>query len=1433
MSKSVFTLPPAPNWFSSSLVSCSPTGWVVYGAKNSLVLLLNEAVEDSSSNQDWREMKGSLEEKVKDYPRVVIHTDAHNDRAKVTSVCWCPVEEGGPQGQNLVSGAEDGMVRLWKWNKDNTSLSMVGQHSVGKGRVTGASWSKADPGIVVTSDEGGTLAVWDLLTNTTRSLVYGRNTIFSLACHPDDPDLVGFGCKLGLVMIVSVSGTGRIVHRMRGHDEDVYSLAWSPSMNVRIGDEEYMEWMMASSSRDRTVRVWSSKEGRTVHSMRIPQERQKRQDNHSWITLSWPRDGVIFSSGSSGELISWDLTKPGKRGGSEFTIVHREHFKNLFSISCNENTVFTVGQDRNIVATSLLSSRVVFSLPCFAGFVYCLAVNPIDPSTLAIGAGDGQIRVWRMGGRDLFTLTSIHAKMNQSKIMSMAWHPQKEGLLAFGTDEGRVGWVEALGQGRMPTFSSYQHKGIVYCVTWGQEVDGEDQQVMLYSCGDGKVVKHCTRAGKGLDIQGNIEKANTVSNKVSGKSQVLWVEREEMKLLILGCDDGTIEIYKIPSLVLLATIKSQSKLIQSLSMHPYYMEDGGSSKYSTFLASASNEFPIHVFDLSNILSTPETSPVVLVSPTITLSGHLQRVIEVAWSLHTQARLVSVSYDFSGQVWDVEAGAPLHNFSGHTGRVMCCSWHPTLPGLVLTGGEDGVLHCWDPSQQDRTLPKERKKERKGKTHSEVKEAVEEAQPKSNGTAQMSFEELLAQHRASQVRVKEHTNGEENSVANSKEVTDNKTKEKKIRSSNKKHFFQVSIAAEQKNRDKTAEECIAVHQSYQNRMNDAVRDAEGVIEDLEKMKIADTEETSTHLGFFHSRSAMYSLLDEEKKALCDDVDSQAVLGLWTGNLGHVVDTALQKGNMTERMLSHCAGVSMGLWRKAAQGLGRQMVREGDILRGSEYLLSSGSVIEAVTVLSKHGYHRAGVAIAKSRLGQDCDLVRELMSNWAKQSSADGNFGLAAKCWLSVGKKEEAAEMLAKLGDRASLRVAALLVGNTGGKGEVYSRQCLTDCLYSGDTDLALKLVGEQRDTIDWALVLCLVHKEVLRLVQNKEDTSEKRDTCVLMNVKAECEKWEYSWSESNYGAMTSYVQASTHPSPLTHFLLNISSLLAQSLFPHIQYQERVGLLARAFHLLHAWPQQHALLLLGLLPGGAQAPSVGRALLGKELDLQCNWAELRSIQCSEGLTMLDTLEKNKQKGLGEDEAELLADCFMLEDVIRCQKLHAEITEGDREVKNFKGDISENSMDKNEEPDTSSTCLDLTPSLSGTQTLSLTGGEWKSEGVSDNVPLPDEGGEELPPPPPPSRSFHQRFLAGHSSTTLAVKELQKLKWTLDKISRPNSPPFPDLSLACKRFLLILVERGMGGKEDMGEEDRVSKLGIRQRVARWAFYHGKRDMQEFFITYC
>ena len=171
---------------------------------------------------------------------------------------------------------------------------------------------------------------------------------------------------------------------------------------------------------------------------------------------------VSLFSGGNGELLSWNLEKPGKKGGSEFSMLHRDHFKNLFSIAAWDGVAYTIGQDRALIATHLDTGRQMYALPTFAGFVYCLASNPVDPSLVAIGAGDSQIRVWRTASQQLFDITNIHAKLNQAKVMSLAWHPNREGLLAFGTDEGRVGWVEALSSSRVPNISNTQHRNGVY-----------------------------------------------------------------------------------------------------------------------------------------------------------------------------------------------------------------------------------------------------------------------------------------------------------------------------------------------------------------------------------------------------------------------------------------------------------------------------------------------------------------------------------------------------------------------------------------------------------------------------------------------------------------------------------------------------------------------------------------------------------------------------------------------------------------------------------------------------------------------------------------------------------------------------------------------------------------------------------------------------------
>ena len=111
------------------------------------------------------------------------------------------------------------------------------------------------------------------------------------------------------------------------------------------------------------------------------------------------------------------------------------------------------------------------------------------------------------------------------------------------------------------------------------------------------------------------------------------------------------------------------------------------------------------------------------------------------------------------------------------------------------------------------------------------------------------------------------------------------------------------------------------------------------------------------------------------------------------------------------------------------------------------------------------------------------------------------------------------------------------------------------------------------------------------------------------------------------------------------------------------------------------------------------------------------MRSIQASHARVTLAHLKRNPDLEVSEAELEDLADGVMMEDVIRRQKLEAEIREGEQAVQGFTvpevtgaGDKVEAEADLNREEDTQG--VDLTPSLSGAQTLSLTeDGEWRSD--------------------------------------------------------------------------------------------------------------------------
>ena len=191
--------------------------------------------------------------------------------------------------------------------------------------------------------------VWDITTHQTRCLSLSKNSIFVLNSHPNLEEIVAFGCRQGLVFIVNIQGKGKVIHKIRAHDEDIYGIDWAPTTEniheiFKNEEETESDIPLAVSCRDKSVSIWSSKTAKRMAILKLPKS-NTRSDQQPFINLKWIDSRRLLVSGPQGELCQWDFDKFSKNSsksvikndgsGQEFKVLHWEHQRNLFNIGKN------------------------------------------------------------------------------------------------------------------------------------------------------------------------------------------------------------------------------------------------------------------------------------------------------------------------------------------------------------------------------------------------------------------------------------------------------------------------------------------------------------------------------------------------------------------------------------------------------------------------------------------------------------------------------------------------------------------------------------------------------------------------------------------------------------------------------------------------------------------------------------------------------------------------------------------------------------------------------------------------------------------------------------------------------------------------------------------------------------------------------------------
>lgn len=1144
------SLVPTPDVFNSRIAECNSEGILAYASWKNIALV-----------------------NVKILPPVFLDFLEH--RVRVSALSFSK----GRNPNLLVSGCDDGTVHVWDINHTGTSVSSFDSSA----KILAVEWKCNADNIVFSSDERSCIVEWNITTHSHRSLkTRSKNFVVALASCPHDPNLLAAGHRSGDISIIDLPTTN-VKYQLRGHTDDITHISWSP----------YSGEQLLSTSKDNSIRVWSIEKVDTLHV--FSSVSPVKTGINSLFSAQWhPQNPDLIICSSQNFVGTWNLKNEGKPKLQTYSpkngIRHSRPVALVDVCKPSKNIAFSVSVDRLIIFWDVDEKKPVYQLSTLGGSVYDLAFSTVAVGRLAIAVGDSNIRVWNVASSTTCPTQSLYVG-TRSKVSTIAWHPERENVIAFGTDDGRVGLVDT-NLKKTTNISASLHKTKVYKLSWGpcQLKTGDSGNALyLYSCGDGPIFIHSFGKDEVEDTVDFDELRVSAGLKDEGSesshhTEISW--KPDFSCLAVGNNDGCIEIYHGSTFTLMARLKAQKKLIQSLQWHPTFTSLSSSpSTLSTWLACASYETTIYVYDLTNVITKPNSDSVVeVLNATRELVGHSGRVTALVWSPHLEGRLSSASYDCSAQVWDVISGETLANFRDHKARIFSIAWNVLDPDIIFTGGDDMLVLQWRISEQTHNQPPSKGRSRRPKKKKlDSTECLKSLVLTDENDAVIDSGEFLENEEcASEVNDNQTSEERTKVVISTKPVTVNEDGDSEQHESSELSISQPNDGEKSSNKGKPddslkhrtschstkakrkARNMLPIYgtmskQSKSRELLDCMKLAEnftGMDGKSESMLDTLSEKSDTaHLAFFGNQEVALQWLNVEgaHHREVGNFQNAYELEMWKGNLGAALREAAERGDLNGTLVSLAPSVSHALWLEMCECYAKQLVQEKLFQLAALYLLACGKVYEAIDVLKSKNCFKDALAIAKARLPSSDPVIKDIISGWCAKLRGDGNYAIAAQWSIALNQPLKAASLLSD-GDSEHLRVAAYICSKFGHATETkkYGLLCLRKSMLERKWDTARQMIDEQQPTMNSYKTLIAVHESVMNHID------------ILLNGTEQCgitERVFHNCHGFNSLIWKSYMVREQH------FLVHVfNSLLSQGLIPA---QENLAEVIEAVSLLKEKP------------------------------------------------------------------------------------------------------------------------------------------------------------------------------------------------------------------------------------------------------------------------
>lgn len=550
------------------------------------------------------------------------------------------------------------------------------------GPVSGLSWSRDGRALAVAT--GSVVSIRDASARFRETMrLEGHSRAVNAVAFSPDGSVVASGSRDTSVRLWSLA-TGALTHTLDAHTHPVTSVAFSPDGKT-----------LASGSQDETVQVWNVATGEVI--------RELTGLTRSVRSLAFSPDGKTLAAGSGEPMASLVVVTatPSRKPvylrlwsvatGAVKRDLDGEGWSLAFS---PDGRTLAAGEDEvrlwNLQAGSSIRA---FSVPHKGIWdrTGCVAFSP-DGKTLASGSDDKIVRLWSLASSTARTFVG-----HTGAITSVAFSPDGKAL-ASGSSDGTVRfWNVATGAetGRLPGHLPQGYAAPIAFAPDGKTftTGSADASLRLYPLGadasnaasrrldmHAGPVGDVTYARDGRTLAARLgTTAVLVRNLVTGaETRIATGKNGSVSSIALSPDGATLATGSADRAAHLWNVASGAE-IRKLAGHTRWVRTVAFSPDGATLATGSTDRSVRLWSVATGAQTKK------------LAAHTRDVKSLAFS-PDGAQLASSSDDQSVSLWNVATGGEIRELQGHASYVNSVAWSPDGRTLA-TASTDATVRLW--------------------------------------------------------------------------------------------------------------------------------------------------------------------------------------------------------------------------------------------------------------------------------------------------------------------------------------------------------------------------------------------------------------------------------------------------------------------------------------------------------------------------------------------------------------------------------------------------------------------------------------------------------------------------------------------------------------------------------------------------------------------